>query len=165
MNSLENWKRINDFLEVSDQGNVKSHGKLIKGEICKNGYKRINVSHKRTHFKILVHRLIAKTFIPNPENKLCVNHKDGNKLNNCVSNLEWCSYGENMKHAFKTNLRNAKGENNTQHKLTEKQVCEIRNLYEKGKHNGNNAYKLAEKYNVNPKTILDIVNRRLWKHI
>lgn len=51
-----------------------------------------------------IHRVIAETFIPNPNNLPCVNHKDGNKRNNDVSNLEWVTYSENMKHATKTGL-------------------------------------------------------------
>ena len=52
----------------------------------------------------LVHRLVANAFIPNPENKRCINHKDGNKKNNNINNLEWVSYSENMKHAYRTGL-------------------------------------------------------------
>lgn len=51
------------------------------------------------------HRLLAKAFIVNPENKSCVNHIDGNKLNNSIDNLEWSSYSENNKHAFDTGLK------------------------------------------------------------
>lgn len=127
MNCL--WKQINDFISVSNCGDIKSHGKLIKGEICENGYKRIHVSHKGANHKYLVHRLVAEVFIPNPENKPCVNHKDGNKLNNCVDNLEWCTHSENNSHAYKTGLKSAKGEQNGASKLTEEDVAYIRTHY------------------------------------
>ena len=106
MNCL--WKSVNDFISVSNCGDVKSHGKLIKGEICKNGYRRIHVSYKGVSHKFLVHRLVAEAFIPNPENKPCVNHIDGNKLNNCVKNLEWCDNSHNQQHAYDVGLKKKK---------------------------------------------------------
>lgn len=71
-----------------------------------NGYSVVNLSDASKRRKtITIHRLIAIQFIPNPLNLPCVNHKDGNKKNNHVNNLEWCSYSDNIRHAFKTGLR------------------------------------------------------------
>ena len=63
----------------------------------KTGYVRVSIGNKS---KGLVHRLVAETFIPNPNNKPMVNHIDGNKTNNHISNLEWVTNAENVKHAF-----------------------------------------------------------------
>jgi len=69
-----------------------------------NGYLRIGLSKDNKRKKFLVHRLIAEAFIPNDQNNLLINHKDGNKMNNHISNLEWCTYSENLKHAYKIGL-------------------------------------------------------------
>lgn len=69
--------------------------------------------------KYLVHRLVAERYIPNPNNLPCINHKDGNKLNNNVDNLEWCSYSENNAHALKNGLRKPRG-------LTSEEAKEMR---------------------------------------
>lgn len=166
MNSSEKWKTINDFIQVSNFGNVKSHNKLIKGETCKNGYKRIHVSNEGIDYKFLIHRLVAEAFIPNSENKPCVNHKDGDKENNNVDNLEWVTYSENETHSYKVlNKQSPKGESRPNHKLTEKEVVEIRRIYVKGHNSPTNSYMLAEKYNVSPKTIQNVVKRKVWKHV
>ena len=164
MHSLK-WKKFNSFIDVCEDGTIKSHSKVIKGEICNNGYRRVHVSNNGKDCKFLVHRIVAETFIPNPKNLPCVNHKDGNKLNCSVDNLEWCSYGENLSHAFRTGLRNCKGESNTRHKLTKSDVLEIRKRYVKGKHSENNSYGLGIHYGVSPKTIQNIVKRKSWTHV
>lgn len=73
--------------------------KVLKLEMTSVGYKRACLSKDGKVKKHLVHRLVAKTFIPNPDNKPCVNHKDSNRANNIVENLEWCTHAENSKHA------------------------------------------------------------------
>lgn len=160
MHSLK-WMTYNDFIEVSEAGDVKSHGKLVKGEIVKAGYRRVHVSHEGKDYKFFVHRLVAEVFIDNPEKLPVVNHKDGDKLNNSVENLEWTTYSGNLSHAYRTGLRSCDGERNNMSKLTLHQVSEIRSLYEKrGKNNSNT---LAKVYKVSPKTILNIVSGKSWK--
>lgn len=119
----EQWKPIKDYeglYEVSNLGRIKSLPKyksssgnhptqyLTKEIILKNinvgGYLYVGLtdnSHKRKRFA--VHRLVAQSFIPNPENKPFINHIDCNPLNNCVNNLEWCTPKENSQHAVKLN--------------------------------------------------------------
>ena len=101
----------------------------------KDGYPYIScrLNNKRRNHKI--HRLVAKLFIPNPDNKPEVNHNDGNKLNFHVNNLDWNTKSENMKHAIKNKLLTnctLKGENHNTSKITFKQVLEIRKLYLSG---------------------------------
>lgn len=66
----------------------------------RNGYLCVSLKTDSGWKNFSVHRLIAQCFLPNPDNKPCVNHKDGNKHNNAVSNLEWCTYSENEKHSY-----------------------------------------------------------------
>ena len=106
--SSEAWKGLKgvvdygDNYEVSTLGkirNIKS-GKYLGGEIDHRGYRRVVLCLKGKTRRYLVHRLVALCFIPNVEGKEQVNHIDGNKLNNCLSNLEWCSPKENVRHAI-----------------------------------------------------------------
>jgi len=69
-----------------------------------SGYYYITLCKDGRHCCLKVHRLVAMTFIDNPNNLLEVNHKDGNKLNNCVDNLEWCTHSENHKHSYSMGL-------------------------------------------------------------
>ena len=145
----EIWRKIEGFenYEVSNLGNVRSLKnkkvkilKLIKRE---TGYIFINLyKNKKIHHKS-VHRLVASTFIPNPQNKSQVNHIDGDKTNNKVENLEWCTAKENSQHAWNTGLsKSLKGEKNpmygkhhtkeTKNKISESLKGEKNSFY--GKH-------------------------------
>lgn len=85
-------------------------GKFLKGQVnCRNGYFSYNITMPDGKMRRLpAHRLVAIAYIPNPENKREVNHIDGNKLNNCVENLEWVTSSENKYHAFRTGLQKTK---------------------------------------------------------
>lgn len=113
-------KKIEDFdgYYISDDGKVYSNlgqgnrrnGKTtelyeVKPRPGKNGYMRVYLRNTSTGKRkdVYVHRLVAQYFIPNPENKKCVNHKNCDRADNKVSNLEWCSYKENNNYTFITN--------------------------------------------------------------
>ena len=120
-----------------------------------------------TSFTQRVHRLVASAFLPPPPIEyIQVNHKDGDKTNNCVDNLEWCTAAMNAWHAYYVlNLRqlsNLKGEQHGHAKLTEAQVLEIRQLYATGLYT---QAQLAELFPVNNTAISHIIVRRRWKHI
>lgn len=165
----------NTLYTVDYIGNVYGNtGKRLRPAKDKKGYLRVGLM---IHGKLCtkkVHRLIAEAFIPNPQNKPCVNHIDGNKENNWVSNLEWVTYKENTKHAidnglfsFQTseksiNIIPKSGSLNGNALLTESQVLEIREKYKPRIYT---RLMLANEYKVKESCIKDIVNRNSWKHI
>ncbi len=115
LNINEEWKQIKGYeglYEVSSQGNIRnSRGKILKVHPQNSGYLQITLYLKdegqpknERRKKFLVHRLVAEAFIPNPETKLTVNHKNGDKCCNTVENLEWNTYSENLLHARNTGL-------------------------------------------------------------
>lgn len=126
----------------------------IKGYIDKYGYRRVLLHVNGTRLKFFVHRLVANKFITNPNNKPQVNHIDGNKLNNNVSNLEWCTPKENIQHAIKTGLRVRKG------KVNINEVKEIRKLF-----NNKSMKEIAEMYNVSVSCIKHIHANHTWTNI
>lgn len=115
---VEIWKDIKGYegyYQISNLGNVKSlrdfknkkiicREKILKNHINKNGYVYIGLCKDKNHKTHRVHRLVAQTFIDNPDNLPQVNHIDGDKSNNCVDNLEWCTRSQNQIHAYKHNL-------------------------------------------------------------
>ena len=93
------WKTVSLFsnYEINNLGNVrnKKTKKILSQSLSSKGYYQINIDGKSRR----AHRLLAETFIANPDNLETVNHKDGNKLNNNLNNLEWMSRGDNIKHS------------------------------------------------------------------
>ena len=108
---MEIWKPIvgtKGFIEVSNEGRVRSllrgEPRVLKTQIDNKGYHRIRVTIEREKMSYKIHREVAKAFIPNPDNLPQVNHKDGNKSNNAVDNLEWITNIGNAHHAIENGL-------------------------------------------------------------
>lgn len=99
-------EELNNLYLVSDTGIIKKSKtrKILKTKLNEKGYEIVVIMIKGKKHILRVHRLVAKAFIPNPNNLPQVNHIDGNKLNNCVNNLEWVTNEENYAHAIKNNL-------------------------------------------------------------
>lgn len=96
---------------------------ISTGSLAKNGYFIVTLSNNGTNCKCYIHRLVAQTFIPNPLKKLYVNHIDGNKQNDRVDNLEWCTPSENNFHAFRIGLRTITKKQRKQSSINGKIYC------------------------------------------
>jgi hypothetical protein len=79
-------------------------GRWLKPATDRKGYRVVVLQKHGKGFAVRVHRAVALAWIPNPENKPCINHKDGVKANNAITNLEWCTVSENALHAVRTGL-------------------------------------------------------------
>lgn len=151
--------------EVSNTGKIRNKSNkheylLHKGGI---GYLQICTSIDGVRKNIKAHKAVAETFIENPFNKPFVNHIDGNKLNNNVSNLEWVTRQENTIHAKEHGLLEGQrqfGIKNPRCKLTDEQVMQIRELYQ----HGSSIRYLAKTFNVSERHIHDIVKYRYRIH-
>ena len=172
----EVWKNIQGYKDlylISNHGRVMSspkswitgggarhshNGKILKAWSDTGGYQTVELKDK-AH---LVHRLVGIAFIPNPENKPDINHKDGIKSHNHSYNLEWCTESENLSHAYQVLGRpTLQGVKNHFSKLAEFDVKVIRilDIY------GMSSKTIAEIYHVDYSTIRLIIKRKTWKHI
>lgn len=102
---MEVWKDIEGYegrYQISNRGRVKSIAKgiVMRTFLCGSGYEEVILSVKRKRKPKLIHRMVAEAFVPNPDCKREVNHKDGNKLNNDFTNLEWVTPSENIRHSY-----------------------------------------------------------------
>jgi len=140
----ELWKPIQNFesqYEVSSLGRIRSldrivtysdgrtgklEGKIIRGSLLKNGYITVCLSSKKRKY---VHQIVAETFLGQSEFRQTVNHKDGNKTNNCVENIEWNTYKQNNNHARETGLNNQHGEKCNLSKYSDQFIDAVRNVH------------------------------------
>lgn len=182
----EIWKTIKGFegyYQISNYGRLKILGAYVKNlgnfangyikkvnikdiHLDKNGYCITKLCKEGKCWPRKIHRLVAQTFLPNPDRLPQVNHIDGNKENNYVGNLEWVSAGDNIRHAWATGLKNndhLKGSKSPNAKVTEAEVIEIRRLYD------NKLKRYTELLKLYPQVSADmlknIIKRRTWKHI
>ena len=176
---FKNIKETKNTYQISNFGRVKRLERKVNSSVQPIGYRvikesikglqdngngylqvYIQINNKRKMF--YVHRLVAQYFLPNPEFKKEVNHKDGNKYNNKYYNLEWSTKQENMNHASENNLI-SKGEEIYQSVLKEEEVLRIRRLY---KINPNfNRSKVGRKLGVSYSAIHKIINNINWRHL
>jgi len=176
----ELWQVVPNFEDyhASNFGRVKSFKngmtRILKPRLSSKGYFRFNLRRSGKSKDFSAHQLVAWLFIPNPDNKPQVNHIDGIKFNNHVSNLEWCTNSENRAHAVANNLH-CSGEDDPRAKLTNEQARyirdkigtrlpddirnQIRTEYQKGV-KGCGSYALAKKYGVSQPTILNIFHEK-----
>ena len=168
---MEIWKYINGYFgryEVSSFGRVKSHiyrghplTRILKLSIDTGGYPIVKLYFNKKSRTTKVHRLVAEAFILNPNRLPQVNHKDGNKQNNNVDNLEWCTCLENQKHAWRIGIHKKRfGEECFVSRFTEKQIKEIRE-----KAGSCTRKALAKEYGMSETNVSDIVKRKIWTHI
>ena len=166
--NTEIWKSIDGYERrflISNHGRLKSiNGRYKKpyitlGNIDVLGYRNVMLRDCGKKKQIRIHSLVAKYFCDGHTNeRLCVNHKDGNKLNNHYENLEWVTRKENCDHALKTGLINNKGEKHAMSKLKESDVIKIRELYKTGLTH----QKIADQFAVSRRQVGDIVNGKNW---
>lgn len=172
-NMKEKWKSIIGYeglYEVSTFGNIKSlvkKGNNIQkirkqGLDISTGYATVQLNKNGTPLTKRVHRLVAEAFLDKPSPKHIVNHKDGNKKNNRLDNLEWVTYSENTFHSFRTGLqKKIFGNENYITKIKNEDVVKIRELIKLGFTNKD----IASKFNVNPSQISRIKTGERRSHI
>jgi hypothetical protein len=152
-----------DNYAISKDGIVinKKFKKVKKPSINSKGYCNMKLPVDGVQKTFTVHRLVAMLYLDNPLNYEQINHINGIKTDNNLSNLEWCSRQQNMKHACEIGLIDRKGSKNPNAKFTEQQVREIKTLLQqKVKHRI-----IAEQYKTNRVLITNISIGKTWKHI
>lgn len=169
----EIWKEIEGYngkYLISNHGRIKSFSQKVRnrfpegfitlGNIDTTRYYVFRLGTSKTdRIGIRVHTLVATYFKEKPTNAECVNHLDGNRLNNHHSNLEWCTLSENIKHAVRTGLMDLKGEKHPHAKLTESNVIEMRRLRNE---EGLIYQEIANRFGIERRQASDVVRGINW---
>ena len=166
--TLVDWDRY----DVRENGDViplcgPKKGSPFKRMTHSSGYHQVQLKFKDGKLKkCYLHRIVAYHFLDNPDNLPEVNHIDGDKTNNHVSNLEWCTRKGNAQHALKSGLLSEKtflpkGESNKNSKLNEDDVLDIRWLYSEGV----SMARLAKEWCLDASTIHHVVKYKTWRHV
>lgn len=163
---IEEWLAIQSYggmYFVSNMGNIKNRfGKILAQDCRADQYCRICLCKNNIKKNHYVHRLVLSAFIPNSTDMQC-NHKDGNRSNNHLDNLEWMTSKQNVQYSFDVlNRQMPRGEQNPVSIFTERDVQYIRASYS-GKRGGIKA--LAQEMKANPQTIANILQNKSWQHI
>lgn len=163
----EEWRSIPDFneYEASSLGRVRRIkskrpsivGRVLKPDIHQKGYLRLVLTKGNKSYHISPHRLVALAFLPNPENKPEVNHKNFNRVDCRVENLEWTTKLENIQYSVDAG-RTAKGELNGGAKFKDVEICDKINL-------GHGYSEIASEYNISTSHVTAIAYGKLWSHI
>ena len=151
-----------DRYQVSKSGKIRSL-RVINTSHKYDRYLKVCISNSDcTRKTVRIHRVVAETFLADSMSEgLVVNHKDGNRRNNSVENLEWITQKDNIAHAIMMGLNNIRGESNSRAKLNNKLVLEIRKMSS----DGATVSAIASKLNYNYNTILDVVRFKTWKDV
>ena len=163
----EIWRDIPGYeglYQVSSEGLVRSvkREKLLRLQLNNSGYLRTNLSKQGKCKYVFAHRLVALAFLGAPEKGIDVNHIDGNKLNNRLSNLEYVTRSQNMKHARSMGLHNNYADGHYNAVLTSEDALYLQIVYSQTGLRGND---LAAHFGVSARTINDVLDGKTWKSI
>jgi hypothetical protein len=156
---------LDRFVKMPNGGGYRIKKRLVKQQTCKHGYKRVGLSSNGAKKMFYVHRIVINSFEGEHENKdkLWVNHKNGIKNDNRLSNLEWCTKKENTKHAYANGLvKINKGEDSIHAVLSASDIFFIRDVINS---RSMYQYEIAKIYNLHPSTISHIITKRNWRHL
>lgn len=170
---MELWNRVKGWEDkylISNTGKLKSlNGKFSKqhpngyitvGCIGQSGYREVTLRKPGVLEKFRIHTLVGNEFVEKPISikRLCINHVDGNKLNNNDWNLEWITLGDNVRHAVKLGLMDFKGEKHPGVKMTEEMVIDIRRM----RMAGITHEQISRSFGISRRQIGDIINGVNW---